>query len=178
MADVDDVPVNINLEIKMIPVALLPILSNLASGASIVAHSSGGLILSGANGYVAGTLISTSIIQAAFASLGIVGAASLYVTGALAAIWGSAGIFGTTIGASGIKGFLMATGLVSSTPVWLPLVCIGATGIALFTAFLPMIRLVRRLKATPEGQEAVFTPREAQMIEHVLKRLAKRRPRP
>ena len=160
----------------MIPVTLLPILSGLVPGASIVAHSSGGLILTGANGYVAGTLISTSIIQAAFASLSLVGAASLYLTGALAAIWGSAGIFGTTIGASGIKGFLMTTGLISSTPVWLPLACISATAIAFFTALLPLIRLVQKLKATPEGQEAIFTPREAKMIEHVLKRLAKRKP--
>lgn len=160
----------------MIPAALLPMLPSLVPSASIVAHSSGGLILTSANGYMAGTLISTSMIQGVFASLSIVGAASLYVTGALAAIWGSAGIFGTTIGASGIKGFLMATGMISSTPVWLPLACISATGIAISTALLPMIRLFRKLKAAPEGEEILFTSIEAQIIGHVLKQLAKRNP--
>jgi hypothetical protein len=164
-----------NLELHMIPVALLPILSGVVPGASIVAHSSGGLILSGANGYVAGTFISTALIKTTFVSLGLISSAWLCVTGALAAIWGSAGIFGTTVGASGIKGFLMATGVISSTPVWMPVACIAATGAAISSAVLPMIRLIRKLKAIPDGQEAIFTEKEAKMIEHVLSRLAKRK---
>jgi hypothetical protein len=46
------------------------------------------------------------------------GVGALYLTGALEVIIGGAGIFGTTIGATGITGFLMRVGILSSKPLW------------------------------------------------------------
>ena len=104
------------------PLPLIPIGAALAAGGSLVPHAAGGLIVtSAATGYVAGTYLSTAAIGwlIAIASTTL-GAGALYLSGAAASIVGSAGIFGTTIGVSGITGALMSVGIISFTPIWVP----------------------------------------------------------
>ncbi len=86
---------------------------------------------------------------------------------------GSAGIFGTTIGASGITGMLMSAGIIGSTPVWVPVAAAGA-GVGVAYGSFRFYKLRRKLVATPEGQEAQFTESEAKVIEWLLRRIAKK----
>jgi hypothetical protein len=134
------------------------------------------MIVTAASGYVAGTYISTaaiaSILTAATATLGV-GVAAL--TGAGSAIVGSAGIFGTTIGASGVTGALMSAGLLPATPIAVP-IAIG--GVALAGAYLTflLLKLKRKLRKADAGEEVQFTEIEAKIIEALIKRLSKKSP--
>ena len=81
------------------PLPLIPVVAALATGGTLVPHAAGGLIVSGAGGYVAGTYLSTAAIGSLIAAASTtLGAGALYLTGTAAAIVGSAGIFGTTLG--------------------------------------------------------------------------------
>ena len=83
--------------------------------------------VTGASGYVAGAFLSTAAISGLLVTASAtLGAGALYLSGVAASIVGSAGIFGTTIGATGITGVLMSAGIISSTPVWVPLATGGA----------------------------------------------------
>ena len=154
------------------PLPLIPIISALAAGGTLVPHAAGGMIVTNAAGYVAGTYLSTSAISGL-----LVGGATAFgtgaavVSGAAAGIIGSAGIFGTTIGASGITGILMSAGIIASTPVWIPIAFAGA-GMGLSYGAFRYYRLRKKLKETPEGEEAEFTGTEAKVIEWLLRRLA------
>ena len=44
------------------PLPLIPIISTLAAGGSLVPHAAGGMIVTSAAGYVAGTYLSTAAI--------------------------------------------------------------------------------------------------------------------
>jgi hypothetical protein len=95
----------------------------------------------------------------------------LFLSGTAASIVGSAGIFGTTIGATGFTGYMMSAGIISSTPVWIP---IAASGVALGCGYggYRLLKLKRKLNETPDGGEAQFTKTEAKIIEKIIKRLA------
>lgn len=109
------------------PLPLIPILSSLAAGGTLVPHAAGGLIVTSAGGYVAGTYASTAAIGGLLAAGSTaLGAGALYLSGAAGSIIGGPGIFGTTIGASGMTGVLMSAGIIPSTPVWVPLAIGGA----------------------------------------------------
>ena len=156
------------------PIPLVPIISALAAGGTLVPHASGGLIVTGASGYIAGTFLSTSAISGLLATASAtLGTGALYLSGAAASIVGSAGIFGTTIGATGITGALMSAGIISSTPVWVP---IAAGGAALGCGYggYRLVKLTRKLKETPKSKEAHFSETEAKIIEKIIKRLAKK----
>jgi hypothetical protein len=107
------------------------------------------------------------LITAASAALG---AGALYLSGAAASIVGSAGIFGTTVGASGITGTLMSVGIISSTPIWVP-VAVGGAALGCGYGGYRLLKLRRKIRATPSGEEAQFTEAEAKIIENVIKRL-------
>jgi hypothetical protein len=98
----------------------------------------------------------------------------LFLSGTAASIVGSAGIFGTTIGATGFTGYMMSAGIISSTPVWVPL---AAGGAALGCGYggYRLLKLKRKLNGTPEGEDAQFTETEAKIIEKIIKRLAKKK---
>jgi hypothetical protein len=132
------------------------------------------LIVTGAGGYVASTYLSTAaigtLITAASTTLG---AGALYLSGAAASIVGSAGIFGTTIGASGITGALMSAGIISSTPAWVP-VAVGGAALGCGYGSYRLIKLKQKIKATPSGQEAQFTETEAKIVENIVKRMGKK----
>lgn len=155
------------------PIPLIPVITALAAGGSLVPHAAGGMIVSSAaaGGYVAGTYLSTSAIGAVIAMAGTtLGLGSLWLSGAAASIVGSAGIFGTTLGASGITGMLMSAGLISSTPIWVPLALGGAAVGCGYGSYL-FWQLQQKIKSTPAGEEAQFTETEAQFIERVVKLL-------
>jgi len=164
------------------PVPLIPIISALAAGGSLVPHAAGGLIVSStASAYVAGTYLSTAaisgLITAASATLG---AGALFFSGATAgvssvaaSVVGGAGIFGTTIGATGITGTLMPAGVIASTPVWVP-IATGAAALGCFYGSYRFLKLKRKLIDVPEGEEVNFTEGEAKMVEKVIKKLAKK----
>lgn len=151
------------------PIPLLAVLPALAAGGTLVPHAAGGMIVTSASGYVAGTYLSTAAIAGLFAGgVSILGAGTAAIAGAASTVIGSAGIFGTTIGASGITGALMSAGIISSTPIWIPAVAGGAlTGIAGGGFFY--YRLRRKVRLTPDGQEAQFTELEAKIVERLIR---------
>ena len=157
------------------PLPLIPIGAALAAGGSLVPHAAGGLIVtSAATGYVAGTYLSTAAIGwlIAIASTTL-GAGALYLSGAAASIVGSAGIFGTTIGVSGITGALMSVGIISFTPIWVP-VAVGCAALGCGYGSYRLLKLKQKINSTPDGHEAQFTETEAKIIENLVKRLGKK----
>ena len=153
------------------PIPLVPIVAALAAGGTLVPHAAGGMIVTAATGYVAGTYIGTaaiaSILTAATATLGV-GAALL--TGVATTIVGSAGIFGTTIGATGLTGVLMSAGVLPATPIVVPI----AVGGAVLGVGYILLKLRRKLQNPKEGKEMQFTAIEAKIIEAVIKQISKR----
>ena len=129
--------------------------------------------MTSAGGYVAGTYLSTAAITALLAGgATAVGTGVAVVSGAAAGVIGSAGILGTTIGATGITGLLMSAGIIASTPVWVPVAAAGA-GAGLTYGAYKYYALRKKLVANPEGTEVQFTEGEAKVIEWLLRKLAK-----
>jgi predicted alpha/beta hydrolase len=162
------------------PLPILPVVSALAAGGTLVPHAGGGMIVTSASGYVAGTYLSTTaiggIVTTVSASLG---AGALCITGAAGSIIGGAGLFGTTVGATGITGFLMSVGILPATPIWIPIVIglslmVGA--ILLGYGGYRFYKLKRKIRTTCSGEEAEFSDAEAKFLERVLKRFGKRFP--
>ena len=154
------------------PIPLIAIISALASGGTLVSHATGGLIVTGAGGYIAGTFLSTAAISGLLATASAtLGAGALYLSGAAASIVGSAGLFGTTIGATGITGTLMSAGIISSTPVLVPLVLVGGA-LGCVISGCCIYKLKRKVKETPQGEEAQFSKAEAKIIENIITRIA------
>jgi len=143
----------------------------------MVPHAAGGMIVTSAAGYVAGTYLSTAAISGILAAASTtLGAGALYLSGAAGSIIGSAGIFGTTVGASGITGALMSAGIISSTPIWVPLAVGGAVAggaAGLGYGGYRLYKLKQKVSDTPEGEEAQFTETEANIIEKIIKRLSR-----
>ena len=155
------------------PLPLIPVITALAAGGTLVPHAAGGMIVTSGAGYVAGTYLSTTAITALLAgSATALGTGVAVVSGAAAGVIGGAGIFGTTIGATGITGMLMSAGLIASTPIWVPVACAGA-GIGVGYGALRFYKLRKKLAATPEGQEAMFSEAEAKIVEWLLRRVSK-----
>ena len=160
------------------PIPLIPIVAALAAGGTLVSHAGGGLIVTSAAGYVAGTYLSTAAIGALLTVASTtLGAGALYLSGAAGSIIGSAGIFGTTVGATGITGALMSAGIIASTPIWFPLAIGGAAaGGAAGLAYggYRLHKLKQKIATTTDGEEAQFTDAEAKIVEKIIKRVGKR----
>jgi len=161
------------------PIPLIPIISALAAGGTLVPHAAGGMIVtSSAAGYVVGTYLSTAAISGIIATASAtLGAGALYLSGAAGSVIGGAGVFGTTIGASGITGALMSAGIISSTPIWVPIVAGGAIGgAALGCGYggYRLFKLKQKLSSTSNEEEAQFTESEAKIVEQIVKRLGKK----
>lgn len=153
------------------PLPLIPIVTALAAGGTFVPHAAGGLIVTfaAAGGYVAGTYLSTAAVGSLLAGgIAVLGAGTAVVTGAASAAVGSVGIFGTTIGATGITGALMSAGLISATPIWIPL-AVGGGVISIFAGAYKVYVLRKKIRGTPSGLEAQFTEQEAQAIERIIR---------
>jgi hypothetical protein len=156
------------------PIPLIPIVTAIAAGGSLVPHAAGGMIVSTVGGYVAGTYLSTaaiaSILTVATTTLGV-GAAVL--TGAATTIVGSAGIFGTTVGASGLTGILMSAGILHATPIALPIAIAGGALGFIYLSFV-LFKLKWKLRKIREGKEVQFTKIEAKIIEVLVKLLSEK----
>ena len=156
------------------PLPLFPAIAALAAGGTLVPHAAGGLIVTSAGGYVAGTYLSTAAITTLLAGgATALGTGVAVISGAAAGVIGSAGIFGTTIGATGITGLLMSAGIIASTPVWVPVAAAGA-GVGVTYGAYRYYTLRKKLVGNPEGTEATFTEGEAKVIEWLLRKLAKK----
>lgn len=156
------------------PLPLIPIITALAAGGSLVPHAAGGLIVTSASGYVAGTYLSSTAIASLLTGAGaVLGAGALTLTSAAGAIIGSAGIFGTTIGASGLTGFLMSIGILPATPIGVPIAIGGAAAGSGYLSYL-LLKLRKKLRAANEGAEVQFTETEAKIIEAIIRRSAKK----
>jgi len=160
------------------PLPLIPIVSALAAGGTLVPHAAGGMIVTSAAGYVAGTYLSTAAIGGLLAAASTaLGAGALYLSGVAGSVIGSAGIFGTTVGATGITGALMSAGIISSTPIWVPLAIGGAAvggAAGLGYGGYRLFRLKQKIGSTPQGGEAQFTETEAKIVENVIRRLVRK----
>ena len=158
------------------PLPLIPVISAIAAGGSLVPHAAGGMIVTSAAGYVAGTYLSTAAIGTLLAAASAtLGAGALYLSGVAGSIIGGAGIFGTTVGASGLTGALMSAGVIASTPIWVPLAVGGAAGSAAAGLGYGVYRLVKlreKISETAAGEEAQFSETEAKIMESIVKRLA------
>lgn len=156
------------------PLPIIPVISALSSGATLVPHAAGGLIATSTGGYVAGTYLSTTAIGGLIAAVtATAGAGTLLVTGAASSMIGSAGIFGTTTGATGLTGMLMSAGIISATPIWVPFAIGGAaaTGtVGLGYGGYRLYKLKRKTRNAPEGVEAQFTEAEARFVEKLIRR--------
>lgn len=153
---------------------LVPIITALASGGSLVPHAAGGLIVSGASGYIAGTYLSSASIGSLATVAGAaLGAGALTLSGVASAIIGSAGIFGTTIGASGLIGLLMSAGIWPATPIGVPIAIGGAAVGTSYLSFL-LFKLRKKLRAAQAGEEVHFTEVEAKILEAIIRRAAKK----
>lgn len=159
------------------PLPLIPIISALVAGGSLVPHAAGGLIVTSAGGYVAGTYLSSAAIATMLTGAGaVLGAGALTVTGVAGAIIGSAGIFGTTVGATGLTGVLMSAGILPATPIAVP-IAIGTAGLGMgYVAYL-LFNLRKKLRASEAGTEVQFTESEAKIIEAIIRRFAKKLPK-
>jgi hypothetical protein len=155
------------------PLPLIPIVTALAAGGSLVPHAAGGLIVTGASGYVTATYLSSaavaSLVTGAGAALGV---GALTLTGAASAIIGSAGIFGTTLGASGLTGVLMSAGILPATPIGVPIAIGGAAAGTGYLSFL-LLRLRKKLRRAKDGEEVQFSEIEAKVIEAIIRRHAR-----
>lgn len=158
-----------------LPLIIFEVGKALLAGGTLVPHAAGGMIVSSASGFIPGTYLSTTAIGSLLtAGSTALGGGALYLSGAATSIIGSAGIFGTTVGASGITGALMSAGIISSTPIWMPLTvggaaAVGAAGLAYGSYRL--YKLKHKVSDTPEGEEAQFTEAEADMVKGIIKRL-------
>jgi hypothetical protein len=161
------------------PLPIVPVIAALATGGTLVPHAAGGMIVTSASGYVAGTFLSTAAINGLLTAVSTtLGGGAIYLSGAASSIIGGAGVFGMKIGASGITGALMSAGIISSTPLWAPLSAGGAAIVgaaALGYGGYRLSKLKRKASGTKEGKEAQFTESEAKLIERIIRRLRKKK---
>ena len=158
------------------PLPLIPILTALSAGGTLVPHAAGGMIVTSATGYVAGTYLSTAAIGSILAAGSTaLGAGALYLSGVAGSVIGSAGIFGTTVGATGVTGALMSAGIISSTPIWVPIAVGGAAiggAVGLGYGGYRLFKLKKKIASTANSEEAQFTETDAKIVEQVIKRLS------
>ncbi len=96
------------------PLPLIPVISALAAGGTLVPHAAGGMIVTTATGYVTGTYLSTAaiggLITAASTTLG---AGALCLSSAA----GSSGLGDTTVGKLPLITFCSGTSIILVKPV-------------------------------------------------------------
>lgn len=159
------------------PLPFIPVIPALAAGGTLVPHAAGGMIVTSATGYVAGTYLSTSAIAGIVAAAtSVIGAGALFVTGTASKLIGGPGIFGTTVGATGLTGMLMSAGLLPSTPIWVPVAIGGAalTGTcALGYGAYRLYKLQRKTRISAQDGEVMFTEEEARIVEKLIRRFGK-----
>ncbi|WP_200385945.1 hypothetical protein [Thiocapsa imhoffii] len=161
------------------PLPLIPIITALATGGTLVPHAAGGMIVTSTAGYVAGTYLSTSAITGL-----LTGATATVGAGIALALTSMKGLMGATLArtaapvvatttattvpsaATGVLGFL--TG-----PVGIVLAVVGAVLGIVYGAYR-IFMLNRKLADTPKDEEVQFTENEAKIVEGIIKKLAEK----
>jgi hypothetical protein len=160
------------------PIPLIPILTALAAGGSLVPHAAGGMIVTAAGGYVTGTYISTAAIASLMTGATIaatIGTCAALLKGGASTVISSAGIFGTAIRATKLTKSLTSAGILSSTPIAVPL-AMGVVVLGTIYILFPIFNLRRKLRPAREGEEIVFTEKEAIIVEAAIKLMPKKNP--
>ncbi len=157
---------------------LIPIVTALAAGGTLVPHAAGGMIVTAAGGYVAGTYLSTVAIG------GVLAVATAAVGSGLAlAVSAAKGVIGASLaraavptlaGTATLTGGAASAGVVSllTAPVWLSLTT-GGVALGLGYGVYRIAKLKQKATQTPAGVEAQFSDADANLVELVIKRLAK-----
>ena len=149
------------------------IIAALAAGGSLVPHAAGGfIVVSSAGGYVAGTYLGTAAIAVMLtAGTATLATGAAVMTAVAGSVIGSAGIFGTTVGATGLTGALMSAGLISATPLYVPLLIgaggVGAAGLLVYGSY-HLYKLKKKVSAALPGQEVIFSPTDARIVQRLL----------
>ncbi|MEN9492213.1 MAG: hypothetical protein RJA63_2662 [Pseudomonadota bacterium] len=171
------------------PLPLIPVVTALLSGGILVPHAAGGMIVSGASGYIAGTYLSTTAIASLYAAAAsTVGIGAVAATGYASTFLGGAGIVGTAAGtagagaatatataagATGVTGAIMSAGIISSTPIAVPIVAGAGVLIAGYAGYR-YLKFKKKLSQVKPGEEIIFSESEAKFMQKIILRL----PRP
>ena len=153
------------------PIPIIVIVQALAAGGTLVPHAAGGLIVTGAAGYITSTYISTAALASYLAGVGITAAVSLGTILSISGILGSAGFMGSTIGATGITGWLMGLGILPATPIWLPILTVfSIVGLPILFAWsiYKYRKTVNRVLSASDAEELIFSKTEARMVQKIL----------
>ena len=173
------------------PLPLIPVVTALLSGGILVPHAAGGMIVSGASGYIAGTYLSTTAIASLYAAAAsTVGIGAVAATGYVSTFLGGAGILGTAAGtagagagagvatataagATGVTGAIMSAGIISSTPIAVPIVAGAGVFIAGYAGYR-YLKFKKKLSQVKPGEEIIFSESEAKFMQQIILKL----PRP
>lgn len=71
----------------------------------------------------------------------------------------------------------MSAGIISSTPIWVPLAVGGAAvggAAGLGYGGYKLNKLRKKVSSTPEGEEAEFSESEAKLVEKIISKLSKK----
>ncbi len=168
----------VDLELFCMPLPLVPVVAALNAGGHLVAHSAGGLIVysSTAGGYVAGTYISSASLASFLTGTAAVSASAGTVLLGAAAIWAYGTVGGVFTTLTGITGVLMSLGFIDSVPVFVP-VFFGLAALLLLLLALYYSSSFRRISikvpAVPDGEETMYTKREAKLVEKLVRSASK-----
>lgn len=158
-------------------IPLIPIIYALMAGGTLVPHAAGGMIVTSAAGYIAGTYLSTSAIASLLTTAGA-GTGLALVGTTLKGVFGktlartatvpvATGVAATTEGAAaGVASVLGSPALVAVTT--------GVAVLGLGYSVYRLYNLKRKVDSVPEGEEAQFTETEAKTVPKIIKRLAKK----
>lgn len=165
------------------PIPFIPVITALCAGGSLVPHAAGGLIVSGASGYVAGTYLSTAAVTAILASTTAAGAAGIAATVSAigSALSGTANSAASSVGLVSGHGLLGLAGGVLLSPASLTVLAGGAccAGVVYYRRKKrqkDFEHLLSTLRST--NGEKVFSEDEAILIESLIRRVAKHLPKP
>jgi len=153
------------------PLPIIVIIQALYAGGTLVAHSSGGFIVTAAGSYIASTFISTSALAAYLAAAGLTTVAGIGTLIGISGIIGSAGLMGSSLGATGFTAVFMRWGIINSTPSWIPILIIGAAAGLIFMLLWSAYKYrktIKRIFSAKDGEEVIFTEKEAKMVQKLL----------
>lgn len=161
------------------PIPLVPVIAALAAGGTLVPHAAGGMIVTSAAGYVAGTYLSTSAIAGLIAGTSATAGAALTL-----AFCYVRGIVGNTLArtaASTVAVTSVGTGTAAATgaanfltgPIGI-FVTAGMAALGIVYGIYRLAKLRGKLESNFAGEEAQFTDKEARIVESIIKRIAKK----
>jgi hypothetical protein len=166
------------------PIPLIPIIQAILAGGALVPHAAGGMIVTSAAGYVAGTYLSTAAVTGIVTAVGAGAVASVgtltafasrllartAVTSAAATTGGTAAV-ATGLTATGTAA--TTTGLLAFAPAILSITA-GLTALGLGYRAYQFYQLKIKVSRTTEGNEILFTEKEAKIVEDVIKSISKK----